>query len=152
MNLGCVFYQQTHLEFCKLYFIPRKRPSGECSGPVTLHTNTCCFWLESFCNDAPHLMENIDWIFTLSWMLMWLWLFLGLLLVMENNNCQTTYGVFVNSLLSFVGTAQEYGGIIRHGAKLLFAFAEATVPKITIITRKVSRHNCAVFFQSSCFH
>nr|XP_023967240.2 propionyl-CoA carboxylase beta chain, mitochondrial isoform X2 [Chrysemys picta bellii] len=34
------------------------------------------------------------------------------------------------------GTAQEYGGIIRHGAKLLFAFAEATVPKITIITRK----------------
>lgn len=36
------------------------------------------------------------------------------------------------------GTAQEYGGIIRHGAKLLYAFAEATVPKITIITRKVS--------------
>lgn len=35
------------------------------------------------------------------------------------------------------GTAQEYGGIIRHGAKLLYAFAEATVPKITIITRKV---------------
>jgi propionyl-CoA carboxylase beta chain len=34
------------------------------------------------------------------------------------------------------GTAQEYGGIIKHGAKLLFAFAEATVPKITIITRK----------------
>ncbi|XP_018024198.1 propionyl-CoA carboxylase beta chain, mitochondrial [Hyalella azteca] len=34
------------------------------------------------------------------------------------------------------GTAQEYGGIIRHGAKLLFAYAEATVPKITIITRK----------------
>jgi propionyl-CoA carboxylase beta chain len=34
------------------------------------------------------------------------------------------------------GTAQEYGGIIRHGAKLLFAFAEATVPKITVITRK----------------
>ena len=34
------------------------------------------------------------------------------------------------------GTQQEYGGIIRHGAKLLFAFAEATVPKITIITRK----------------
>ncbi|KAG1663672.1 Propionyl-CoA carboxylase beta chain, mitochondrial [Nymphon striatum] len=46
-------------------------------------------------------------------------------------------------LLTFVdvpgflpGTAQEYGGIIRHGAKLLYAFAEATVPKITIITRK----------------
>jgi propionyl-CoA carboxylase beta chain len=34
------------------------------------------------------------------------------------------------------GTTQEYGGIIRHGAKLLYAFAEATVPKITIITRK----------------
>jgi propionyl-CoA carboxylase beta subunit len=34
------------------------------------------------------------------------------------------------------GTVQEYGGIIRHGAKLLYAFAEATVPKITVITRK----------------
>jgi propionyl-CoA carboxylase beta chain len=34
------------------------------------------------------------------------------------------------------GTAQEWGGIIRHGAKLLYAFAEATVPKVTIITRK----------------
>ena len=34
------------------------------------------------------------------------------------------------------GTAQEHGGIIRHGAKLLFAFAEATVPKLTVITRK----------------
>jgi len=34
------------------------------------------------------------------------------------------------------GTAQEWGGIIRHGAKILYAFAEATVPKITIITRK----------------
>lgn len=34
------------------------------------------------------------------------------------------------------GTDQEYGGIIKHGAKLLYAFAEATVPKITIITRK----------------
>lgn len=34
------------------------------------------------------------------------------------------------------GTAQEYNGIIRHGAKLLYAFAEATVPKITVITRK----------------
>jgi propionyl-CoA carboxylase beta chain len=46
-------------------------------------------------------------------------------------------------LLTFVdvpgflpGIAQEYGGIIKHGAKLLYAFAEATVPKITIITRK----------------
>lgn len=34
------------------------------------------------------------------------------------------------------GTSQEYGGIIRHGAKLLYAYAEATVPKITLITRK----------------
>jgi len=34
------------------------------------------------------------------------------------------------------GTAQEWGGIITHGAKLLYAFAEATVPKVTVITRK----------------
>jgi propionyl-CoA carboxylase beta chain len=34
------------------------------------------------------------------------------------------------------GTVQEHGGIIRHGAKLLYAFAEATVPKVTIVTRK----------------
>jgi propionyl-CoA carboxylase beta chain len=34
------------------------------------------------------------------------------------------------------GVAQEHGGIIRHGAKLLYAFAEATVPKVTVITRK----------------
>ena len=34
------------------------------------------------------------------------------------------------------GTGQEYGGIIKHGAKLLFAYAEATVPKMTVITRK----------------
>ena len=34
------------------------------------------------------------------------------------------------------GTQQEYGGIIRHGAKLLFAFAEATVPKVSVVTRK----------------
>jgi propionyl-CoA carboxylase beta subunit len=46
-------------------------------------------------------------------------------------------------LLTFVdvpgflpGVAQEYGGLIKHGAKLLFAFAEATVPKVTVITRK----------------
>jgi acetyl-CoA carboxylase carboxyltransferase component len=46
-------------------------------------------------------------------------------------------------LLTFVdvpgflpGTQQEYGGIIRHGAKLLYAFSEATVPKLTVITRK----------------
>jgi propionyl-CoA carboxylase beta chain len=34
------------------------------------------------------------------------------------------------------GTEQEYGGIIKHGAKLLFAYAEATVPKLTVIVRK----------------
>nr|CAH8866622.1 unnamed protein product [Trichobilharzia regenti] len=34
------------------------------------------------------------------------------------------------------GTSQEYGGIIRHGAKLIFAYAEATVPKLTVVTRK----------------
>src|SRR3712207_8166171 len=46
-------------------------------------------------------------------------------------------------LLTFVdvpgflpGTDQEWGGIIRHGAKLLYAFSEATVPKMTVITRK----------------
>ncbi len=46
-------------------------------------------------------------------------------------------------LLTFVdvpgflpGTSQEYGGVIKHGAKLLFAYAEATVPKVTVITRK----------------
>jgi len=36
----------------------------------------------------------------------------------------------------FAGTAQEWGGIIKNGAKLLYAFCEATVPKITVITRK----------------
>lgn len=34
------------------------------------------------------------------------------------------------------GTTQEHGGIIRHGAKLLYAYCEATVPKLTVITRK----------------
>lgn len=34
------------------------------------------------------------------------------------------------------GTSQEYGGLIKHGAKLLFAYSEATVPKVTVITRK----------------
>ena len=34
------------------------------------------------------------------------------------------------------GTEQEYGGIIRHGAKLIYAYAEATVPKVALITRK----------------
>ncbi|XP_067394891.1 propionyl-CoA carboxylase beta chain, mitochondrial isoform X2 [Emydura macquarii macquarii] len=47
-----------------------------------------------------------------------------------------TVGIVGNQPKVASGTAQEYGGIIRHGAKLLFAFAEATVPKITIITRK----------------
>ena len=37
------------------------------------------------------------------------------------------------------GSQQEHGGIIRHGAKLLYAYAEATVPKITFITRKGER-------------
>lgn len=36
------------------------------------------------------------------------------------------------------GVDQEHNGIIRHGSKLLFAYAEATVPKVTVITRKVS--------------
>ena len=45
------------------------------------------------------------------------------------------------------GTAQEYQGIIRHGAKLLFAFAEATVPKITIITRKAYGGGNLVFIE-----
>ena len=54
-----------------------------------------------------------------------------------------TCDAFNIPLLTFVdvpgflpGVDQEYGGIIRHGAKLLFAYAEATVPKITVITRK----------------
>src|SRR2546425_973128 len=54
-----------------------------------------------------------------------------------------TCDAFNIPLLTFVdvpgflpGTSQEWGGIIRHGAKLLYAFTEATVPKITVITRK----------------
>jgi propionyl-CoA carboxylase beta chain len=54
-----------------------------------------------------------------------------------------TCDAFNVPLLTFVdvpgflpGTSQEWGGIIRHGAKLLYAYAEATVPKITVITRK----------------
>ena len=43
---------------------------------------------------------------------------------------------FVDVPGSLPGTQQEFGGIIRHGAKLLYAFAEATVPKLTVITRK----------------
>ena len=43
----------------------------------------------------------------------------------------------IRYLLSFLpGTDQEYGGIIRHGAKMLYAYCEATVPKVTVITRK----------------
>jgi len=54
-----------------------------------------------------------------------------------------TCDAFNVPLVSFVdvpgflpGVGQEHGGIIRHGAKLLFAYAEATVPKLTVITRK----------------
>src|ERR1700710_1549248 len=54
-----------------------------------------------------------------------------------------TWGAFNTPIVPFVdvavsrpGTSQEWGGIIRHGAKLLYAFTEATVPKITVITRK----------------
>ncbi|MGD1036567.1 MAG: acyl-CoA carboxylase subunit beta [Roseiarcus sp.] len=43
---------------------------------------------------------------------------------------------FVDAPGFLPGTAQEYGGLIKHGAKLLFAYAEATVPKATVITRK----------------
>lgn len=39
-------------------------------------------------------------------------------------------------MLLATGLAQEHGGIIKNGAKLLYAFAEATVPKVTVITRK----------------
>lgn len=42
-----------------------------------------------------------------------------------------------NIIIGFLpGTSQEHNGIIRHGAKLLYAYAEATVPKISVITRK----------------
>ena len=44
--------------------------------------------------------------------------------------------VFVDVPGFLPGTGQEFGGIIKHGAKLLYAFAEATVPKVTVITRK----------------
>ena len=61
-------------------------------------------------------------------------------------------------LLTFVdvpgflpGTAQEYGGIIKHGAKLLYAFAEATVPKITVITRKGIRRRPTTSWRASTF-
>src|SRR5207237_1709710 len=44
--------------------------------------------------------------------------------------------VFEDVAVFVPGATQEYGGIIRHGAKLLYAFCEATVPKLTVITRK----------------
>ena len=46
-----------------------------------------------------------------------------------------------DELIYYIGVGQEHGGIIRHGAKLLYAYAEASVPKITCITRKVISHN-----------
>ena len=49
------------------------------------------------------------------------------------------------------GTQQEFGGIIRHGAKLLFAFAEATVPKLTVITRKAYGGAYCVMSSASIF-
>jgi len=59
-------------------------------------------------------------------------------------------------LLTFVdvpgflpGTVQEWGGIIRHGAKLLFAYAEATVPKMTVVTRKAYG---GAYLAMSCKH
>ena len=48
------------------------------------------------------------------------------------------------------GTAQEYGGLIKHGAKLLFAYAEATVPKVTVITRKAYGGAYDVMAPSTC--
>lgn len=59
--------------------------------------------------------------------------------------------------MSDLGTNQEYNGIIRHGAKLLYAYAEATVPKITVITRKVKffglelEHNGALKYLITTF-
>ena len=47
------------------------------------------------------------------------------------------------------GTVQEWGGIIRHGAKLLFAYAEATVPKMTVVTRKAYG---GAYLAMSCKH
>ena len=47
------------------------------------------------------------------------------------------------------GVVQEWGGIIRHGAKLLFAYAEATVPKLTLITRKAYG---GAYLAMSCKH
>ena len=59
-------------------------------------------------------------------------------------------------LISFVdvpgflpGTVQEWGGIIRHGAKLLYAYAEATVPQLTVVTRKAYG---GAYLAMSCKH
>lgn len=58
--------------------------------------------------------------------------------LIAESGSQTLWGLlYLVTLPCDLGTAQEYGGIIRHGAKLLYAFAEATVPKVTVITRKV---------------
>ncbi len=52
-------------------------------------------------------------------------------------SCQTgTVGLVLSLRVCVTGTHEEHNGIIRNGAKLLFAYAEATVPKITVITRK----------------
>ena len=48
------------------------------------------------------------------------------------------------------GTTQEYGGIIKHGAKLLYAYAECTVPKVTVITRKAYGGAYDVMSSSTC--
>jgi propionyl-CoA carboxylase beta chain len=48
------------------------------------------------------------------------------------------------------GTGQEYNGVIKHGAKLLFAYGEATVPKVTVITRKAYGGAYVVMSSSIC--
>jgi len=48
------------------------------------------------------------------------------------------------------GVSQEHNGIIKHGAKLLFAYAEATVPKITVITRKPMAARTTLWPPSTC--
>jgi hypothetical protein len=53
-----------------------------------------------------------------------------------NNPRKQLYVYRAHKFLFLPGTDQELGGIIRHGAKLLYAYAEATVPKVTVITRK----------------
>ena len=47
------------------------------------------------------------------------------------------------------GTVQEWGGIIRHGAKMLYAYAEATIPKLTVVTRKAYG---GAYLAMSCKH